>query len=211
MTAPSIERAQRIEQPKRALLELIENDRARQCGQILGEAHGRATATRGEAHVQARARMHQAFAELRQHRHERIAAAQARLATHRRLHEQQRTMALLQLAWQQLPDALHSLWRQGAAREAWVAQVLTSAQSRLPRGAWRIVHAPDWPAAERDAVAQRLLAESGIAPRFEADAAIDAGLKIVSDGNVIDGTRDGLLADRSELEARLLRQLESPR
>jgi hypothetical protein len=35
-------------------------------------------------------------------------------------------------------------------------------------------------------------------------------LKIVSGGNVIDGTRDGLLADRAELEARLLRQLESP-
>jgi hypothetical protein len=211
MTAPSTERALRIERPKRALLELIENDRARQCAQILGEAHGHAAATRGEAQAQARARRHQAFTELRQHRHEQIAAAQARLATHRRLHEQQRTTALLQLAWQQLPDVLHSLWRQGAARAAWVAQVLTSALARLPHGAWRIVHAPDWPAAERDALAQRLAAESGLAPAFEADAAIDAGLRIVSGGNVIDGTRDGLLADRTELEARLLRQLESPR
>ena len=211
MTAPSSERALRIEGPKRALLELIESDRARQCAQVLGEAHGRAAATRAQAHAQARARRHQAFAELRQHRHEQIAAALARLATHRRLHEQQRTTALLQLAWQQLPDLLRSLWRQGAARAAWVDQVLTSAQARLPRGAWRIVHASDWPAAERDAVTQRLVAESAVAPRFEADAAIDAGLKIVSEGNVIDGTRDGLLADRSELEARLLRQLESPR
>ena len=207
---PSGERALRIEQPKRALLELIENDRARQCEQILGEAHGRAAATRAQAHTQARARVRQAFGEQRQRRREQVAAAQARLATHRRLHEQQRTAALLRLAWQQLPGELHALWQQSAARSAWVALVLASAQARLPRGPWRIVHAPDWPAAEREALVQRLAAESGVSPRFEADAAIVAGLKIVSDGNVIDGTRDGLLADRSELEARLLRQQESP-
>jgi len=210
MTARSIDATLRTEQPKRALLELIDNDRARQCAQILGDAHGRAAALRGDAHVQARARMRQAFQEQREGRREQIAAAQARLATHRRLHEQQRSAALLRLAWQQLPAELRSLWQQPVARSAWVNQVLASAQARMPRGPWRIVHAPDWPAAEREALAQRLAAASGVTPRFEADTAIDAGLKIVCEGNVIDGTLDGLLADRAELEARLLRQLESP-
>ena len=211
MTALSIDAALRTEQPKRALLELIENDRARQCAQILGEAHGRAAALRGDAHARARARMRQAFQEQRDGRREQIAAAQARLATHRRLHEQQRTAALLRLAWQQLPSELRSLWLQPLARSAWVSQVLASAQARMPRGAWRVVHAADWPAAERQALAERLAVESGVTPRFEADPAIDAGLKIVCDGNVVDGTLDGMLADRAELEARLLRQLESPR
>jgi hypothetical protein len=207
----SIETTQRIEQPKRALLQLIEGDRARQCEQILGEAHGRAAVARAQAHAQARVRKRQAFEEQRERRREQIAAAQARLATHRRLHEQQHTAALLRLAWQQLPTELRSLWQQEVARSAWVGQVLAAAQARMPRGAWRIVHAPAWPAAERQALAERLAAESGVAPRFEADPSIDAGLKIACDGNVVDGTLDGLLADRAELEARLLRQLESPR
>jgi hypothetical protein len=46
--------------------------------------------------------------------------------------------------------------------------------------------------------------------QFEADPAIHAGLKVVANGNVIDGTLAGLLADRHEFEAQLLRQLESP-
>jgi len=139
---------------------------------------------------------------------ERIAAAQARLATHRRLHEQQRTAALLRLAWEQLPGELLALWRQPGSRANWVAHVLASARARMTKGSWQIVHAPDWPAAEQQALAQALAAESGAPPRFEADTDVPAGLKVVAEGNVIDGTLAGLLADRAEFEAQLLRQLE---
>jgi len=198
-----------IENQARALLELIEADRARQCAQIIGEASSRAAAVRAQAYADARARVRQAFSEQRLLRRERIAAAQARLATHRRLHRQQRTAALLRLAWEQLPGELLALWRQPAARAAWVGQVLASARARMPRGHWRIVHAPDWPEEERLALAQALVAESDAAPLFEADAAIGAGLKITADGNVIDGTLAGLLSDRAEFESRLLRQLEA--
>ena len=197
-----------LEQPTRALLDLIETDRARRCAQMLGEAHGRAAALLSQAHADARARMRQAFAEQRQRRHERIAEAQARLATQRRLHAQQRHAALLQRMWLQLPEALLARWQQPAARVAWVAHVLTDARAHLPRGAWRIVHAPDWPPAEQQPHLPALTEASGSAPRFEADAAIRAGLKVVANGNVIDGTLDGLLADRAAIEASLLRELE---
>lgn len=197
------------EEQTRALLDLVEADRARQCAQILGEANSRAEALRTQAQADARARMRQAFEEQRLRRRERIAAAQARLATHRRLHEQQRTAALLRLAWEELPGELRALWQEPVSRTAWVATVLGSAHARMPRGPWRIAHASDWPATERQALAQALLAESGATHVFEADAAISAGLKIVADGNIIDGTLGGLLADRAEFEARLLRLLES--
>ena len=52
-------------------------------------------------------------------------------------------------------------------------------------------------------------AEPGAAPVFEPDAQLRAGLKISAAGNLIDGTLGGLLAERGELESRLLRQLES--
>lgn len=194
-----------IAQPTQALLDLVEADRARQSAQTLDTARNQAAALRVQAQTQARERLRQAFAEQRRRLHESVAAAQARLATQRRLHEQQRSAALLQRAGQQLPVELLARWRQPATRAAWVAQALAAARTHLPPGGWRILHAPDWPTAEQQALA----VETGAAPQFEADARIAAGLKIVAGGNVIDGTLDGLLADRSSLEARLLRLLEA--
>jgi len=196
-----------LEQQTRALLELVESDRARKVRSILDDAKHRAAALRAQAQADAYARMRQAFAEQRQRRRERIAAGQARLATQRRLHEQQRTAALLQLAWQQLPGELRQLWREPGTRSAWVATVFAAARQRLRPGAWRIVHAADWPADEQQALARDVQASVTLA--FEADARVDAGLKVVADGNVVDGTQAGLLSDRSDFEARLLRALEA--
>ena len=111
--------------------------------------------------------MRQAFAEQRALQRERLAAAQARLATQRRLHEQQRTAALLQLAWQRLPGELLQRWREPAARAAWVAHgARRRRRARMPRGPWRIVHAPDWPAAEQQALAQAVGRRAGRARRL---------------------------------------------
>lgn len=197
-----------LESQTRALLDLVEADRARRVAQILGDANRHAAALRAQAHAEARARMRQAFAQQRAMRRERIAAAQARLATQRRLHEQQRTAALLRLAWDRLPGELLALWRAAPSRAAWVAMVLESARARLPRGAWRIVHAADWPMAEQQAAAQALQTDADVQPMFEPDARVDAGLKVTAGGNLIDGTLGGLIADRSEFESRLLRLLE---
>ena len=197
------------ESQAQALLDLVEADRARQVEGILDEARGRAAALHTQAHADARKRMCEAFAEQRALHRERIAAAQARLATQRRLHEQQRTAALLQRAWERLPGELLQRWRDPAARAAWVAQVIAVARARLPRGPWRITHAPDWPAAEQQAMQAAWPAEPGAAPVFEPDAQLRAGLKISAAGNLIDGTLGGLLAERGELESRLLQQLES--
>ncbi len=190
-----------LESQAQALLDLVEADRARQVAAILGEAQGRAAALCAQAHADARKRMREAFAEQRALYRERIAAAQARLATQRRLQEQQRSAALLQRAWERLPGELLQLWRDPATRAAWVAKVIAAARARMPRGPWRIVHASDWPAAE----------QQGLQPGavFEPESQIRAGLKVAAAGNLIDGTLGGLLADRRELESRLLRQLES--
>jgi hypothetical protein len=199
-----------VEHQARALLDLIEADRARQCGAILDEANGRASTVRAHAGNEARLRVRQTFVEQRQRRFDQLAAADARFATHRRLHEQRRTAALLQLAWQQLPGALRGFWQHADSRRAWVRHVLTYARDRLPAGPWRIVHAADWPDDERDE-SSLLLAQGRVELRFEANATIDAGLKVIVGRNVVDGTIGGLLADRADIEARLLRQLESDR
>jgi hypothetical protein len=198
-----------LESQAQALLDLVEADRARQVAAILDEARGRAATLRSQAHAEARKRMREAFAEQRALHRDRLAAAQARLATQRRLHEQQRTAALLQRAWERLPGELVQLWRAPASRTAWVAMVTAAARARMPRGPWRIVHAPDWPVAEQQALRAAWSVEPDAALAFEPDAQIRAGLKVAAAGNLIDGTLDGLLADRRDIESRLLRQLES--
>ena len=54
----------------------------------------------------------------------------------------------------------------------------------------------------------RVAAEVGASPRTRADPRIRAGLRIAAGGNVVDGTLDGLLADREEIGARLLHAIE---
>ncbi|MDP2007554.1 MAG: hypothetical protein Q8K45_17925 [Rubrivivax sp.] len=192
-----------------ALLALVDGERERQQAQILDGARSRAAALRLQARAEARARLRQAFGEQRLALQAHVAAAQARLATQQRLHTQQRLSTLLTLAWQQLPAALAARWALPAARAAWVARVLAMAHARLPAAGWRLVHAPGWPADEREAAAARLAATGHADARFEADAGLVAGLKVVAQGNVIDGSLPGLLADRSEVEAALLRRLET--
>jgi hypothetical protein len=187
-----------------ALLALVEADRARQCDAILDDARARAAALLGDAHAEARRQMRAAFGEERARRGERIAAARANLQTRQRLGEQQRAAAFLAAGWQRLHDELLRRWREPAARKAWVANVAADAARLLPRAEWRITHAPDWPAAERDAVAAELTQGLAIVPSFTADPNVAAGLKIAALGNVIDGTIKGLLADRAEIGARLL-------
>jgi hypothetical protein len=197
-----------LERRAQALLDLVEGDRSAQCGAILAEAHVRASAVIAEARAEARARIREVFAEERRRAHDRIAAAHAKLNTRRRLHDQQRTAALLELGWRRLPDALRGRWQEDRMRRAWIDAIIAAASRALPRGEWRIAHEPGWAPDERQAVGDRIASERGVAPVFVADTGIVAGLKVAAGGNVIDGTLGGLLVDRAEVGAELLRHLE---
>jgi hypothetical protein len=197
-----------LERRTRALLELVETDRRTRSEALIAEARARAAALVAQAHADARVRMRDAWTEERQRAHDRVAAALANLQTRRRLHEQHHSAALLDLGWQRLPRALRERWRDARCRSLWTAAVVADATRLLPGGSWRIVHAPDWPETERRALAARLAREGGVQPGFIADAGIEAGLRIDAGGNVVDGTLAGILADRDDIGARFLRQLE---
>jgi hypothetical protein len=93
-------------------------------------------------------------------------------------------------------------------RRAWIDAVVAAALSVLPHVSWRIAHDPAWPAAEQQDVAGRIASDLGANPSFVADARIVAGLRIAAGGNAIDATLGGLLADRAEVGAKLMRRLE---
>jgi vacuolar-type H+-ATPase subunit H len=197
-----------LERRTQALLDLVEGDRRSQCEAILAEARERASALLAQAHADARARMRGVFTEERRRANELKAAAFAKLQTRRRLHEQQRATALLALGWQRLPDALRHRWNDSNTRSIWVDAIVAMATRVLPRTQWGIHHGPDWPVVEQQATGARVSPDLEATPTFIADAGIVAGLRITSGGNVVDGTLAGLIADRVDVGAQLLRHLE---
>ena len=197
-----------LESRMQGLLDVVETDRKSRCDAILGEARTRAAAIVGDARTEARTRMRNAFAEERQRLEARLAAARARLATHQRGRERRRAGDLLAAGTHKLAIALCARWRDARARELWVDAVVSEARKALPQGVWRIVHAAGWSDGERAALAATLAAESGAPPQFVVAEEVRAGLKVAASGNVIDGTIDGLTADRAEIGARLLAALE---
>lgn len=196
-----------LERRTQALLDLVEEDRRAQCATILAAAEQQAAAALAQARAAARERVREAFTDERARQQARVAAARAELQTRRRLHEQQQAAGWLATAWQRLPQALQARWADGAARQQWVDAAVAEARRVLAPGGWRFVHASGWPADERQAVAARLQAECGTTAACAEHAALGAGLRIVADGNVVDATLGGLLADRAAIGAGLLAEL----
>lgn len=188
------------ERSMQALLALVEEDRATRCAAIAAEAAEKSRAMLREARAAARVRMREALGEERRRLRDKLGAAEAELATARRNRDQKRYGELLSRAWTRLPAALLERWNEAPARAQWVEHVLAVARESLAGGKWTIAHAPDWPEAERATLAASL----PVAPAFTADPAIRAGLKVRAAGNLVDGTLDGLLADREGIGARLL-------
>ncbi|MEO8752897.1 MAG: hypothetical protein ABI624_09480, partial [Casimicrobiaceae bacterium] len=197
-----------LEQRVQALLDLVEGDRRNQCDTILAGARTRAAALLAQSHADARARMRESFADERRRAHERVAAAQAKLQTRRRLHEQQRVAAMLALGWRRLPDALRQRWQDADLRRAWVDAAVAVARRVLPAVQWHIAHGPDLPESERQAISTRVAQDLVAAPVFTVGSDIVAGLRISAGGNIVDGTLAGLVADRVDVSAKLLRLLE---
>jgi hypothetical protein len=85
---------------------------------------------------------------------------------------------------------------------------VAAALNVLPHRQWRIAHGPGWPVEERQPLLARLAPSLDAAPACDEAGDIVAGLRVAAGGNVVDGTLAGLLEDRAQVGAQLLRQLE---
>ena len=197
-----------LERKTQALIDLVQHAAALHRSELIDAAKSKANALFRETHAETRQKMRRAFDDERRRARERLAAAQATLETRRRLALQRRNAALLDAAWQMLPDALEERWQDEAMRARWIARALGAARQALPKRGWRIVHPPEWPAVERDALAETIAHETGVAPGLHPDPALSAGIAIVADGTTIDATLAGLLADRADIGGSLLQRLD---
>ncbi len=200
MTAPALD----------AMLRLVREHEARECAAVRDRAAAEADALVHAAWSENRARLHRTVGEVRATMRAEIAQADAALDTAHRRHRARCEFALLEGATEPLRAALCARWQDAPARRRWTGWLLGEAQRLLPAGEWEIVHAAGWSAAER-AAAGAHLARAQLPPaRFREDSAIAAGLRIHLGGACLDGTLDGLLADREAISGRLLAALAAP-
>ena len=187
-----------------ALLELVAEDRDRRLQAIAHEVCTRSHTIGSEAFAAARERIREAFAEERARQEEALLLADARLASRRRQSAQRLAKLLLEQAWTDLPEAMLARWQRPADRLTWTQAVLGQAREMLPAGRWRIEVPADWPRGEREAFARAVREVTGEAPDVVTTDAVRAGVRLTTAGNCVDGTLDGLLADREPIAARLL-------
>ncbi len=192
-----------------AFLAMIESTREARTSRLLSDARDEAAAIVRRARAEARARVHAAVLESRVRSRADFAAARAELGTLWRKLGQEAHRAALAEGIAQLEHALVRRWRDPGSRRAWIHGLVEDALAILPRASWRIEHPPALLLAELADAAARIAQACGVAPEIVAVADAEAGFRIVAKAAVLDGTVEGLLARRTEVEARLLAEIDA--
>ncbi len=189
------------------MLKLVEDHELAHCRDIMARAQREARQLLHEAHAAARERMRRHVQELKHLRDTGHGRAEAEVATAHRQQQQRRDRALLDAGWARMRAALAARWHEPVARRRWVENLAQQALARLPRGRWSVTCPAEWERAERAALAKLLESKLGAEPEWIEDRNIAAGLRFCVGGACLDGTFEGLLADRAAVEAMLLAEL----
>lgn len=189
------------------LLALVEQHRERHCARIAAEAQQQREAILRQAHHDARQRMREAIRSERLRTREKLEATAAQLQTRERQQQHKSALLMLHRGWELLGDAVLRRWKAAPQRREWMCALIKLALERLPPRPWVIEHPPGWDPEECAELRAAMEQHCGAAPQLRADGQLHAGLRICADGACLDGTLEGLLADREAIEAQLLAQL----
>lgn len=195
----------------RHLLDVVDRHREERCQELLEQARGEAGQLVKQAYRDARSRLHQDVLETRESVRRRLVSAEARRQTQLRQQRQRTDQEMLARIWQPLVDALLRRWRQKELRKQWVDALVQQALSTLIDTDWCIDHPEGWSAEERSALETRLGAKARLSCRFAAKPGMSAGIRICAGNTCVDGTIEGLLRERSRVEALLLASMNSRR
>ena len=189
----------------RYLLGIVDRHREDRCNELLQDARASAHQAIKQAFSEVRSRMHQEVLDLREHRRQQIASAEAHQKTKIRQQRQHIDQELLAALWQPLHEALLRRWQQAEPRRTWIRELIKQAAATLVSKSWTIEHSADWPVQERTALEAQLSQDiTDLVVSFSVLESIQAGLRISAGGASVDGTLEGLLRERSLIEASLL-------
>ena len=189
------------------LLGIVVENREKRCSQLRDDARLRAREIVQQAHTKSRARMHRHVIALREKHNQRVSSAVARNQTLLRQQRQKADRAIADRAWPLLREAMQALWASADKRRKWLDAVITSSAARLLHSELRIEHPADMSEDELSWM-KRLIDKSGKQTELLVCEDIDAGVRIVAQGTVIDATLDGLLKQKTTIEAMLIAHIK---
>lgn len=190
------------------LLGVVVENREKRCREIRENAYQQAREITGLAYTKGRARMHRHIDALREKYRLRVTSAIARNQTLLRQQHQKEDRAILDVAWPLLREAMLALWKQPDSRRNWLHAAVASASSRLRDKDGCIEHPPDLGDEDKKTLEQAFADGNGKGVKLAARDDIAAGIRIIMDGTVIDATLDGLLKQKTMIEATMIARIK---
>jgi hypothetical protein len=183
------------------LRDALRRQQEARCREIVANAERQSKQALRDTQQKLFERRRQALRVERQHRAHELLTAKSRIETQERRRAFARHEKVLQMAWPQLLATLEKRWADAEQRHAWCAMVVSEASGALMGTDWVVEHAGDLAKQDRDAITRHLQCASAI---FVACDDITSGLRIRAGTACVDGTAEGLLGDRHDVEALLL-------
>lgn len=191
------------------LLEAVQSQQSTRCQELASRARERATALLKAARRQSRVRMHQAVVEERQRIDAAMLQAHGRIRTQERRQLQQHYKELLNEGWLLLEAELRARWQEPGQRRAWCESLLADAIKVFADASLVIEHPPGWPGDDQAWLRGQLRKTLGAEATFQADETIECGLRMRTSHACLNGTLDGLMDDRRQVESVFLAAWEA--
>ena len=193
-----------LEAQVQRLLAIVEDYRQSQSESLLEQARQDARAILRQARQEARHRLREAIQDTRRHIQEGLSAARAKQHTAMMQQRHRVDLDFLECGWGLLAEKLQARWDAPGSRWAWIVRIRADAMRTVPGRDWLIEHPDGWTEAEQARFRAELNDGSDRQVQFRCRDDLSAGLRIVTEGAVVDGSLQGLLADRPSIEALLL-------
>lgn len=190
------------------LLGVIVENREQRCAEIHEQARLQANEILKQAHTRVRERVHHHIIMLREKYLERISAAQARNQTLIRQQHQLADKEFLETAWPLLREALRTLWSDPASRTKWIDTAIASASSTFLQQNWCIQHPLSLNDEEKKHLKYDCTDIDISTPELAVSEDIEAGIRIIAGATVFDATLEGLLQQRTTIEAILISRIK---
>ena len=171
---------------------------------LLRQAESQARELRRAAYRKLLQQGREAVRDERRRREKALSMAEHRIRAEAGHRMQTLYAALLSDGWPALVSELQRRWSNEQARGSWSRMLTDEALAVFGRTEWIVEHPADWTGTDNDRLG-RSLAALGVPPAsLIPDDTISAGLRIRHGTACLDGTIDGILADRTRVEGRLL-------
>jgi hypothetical protein len=190
-----------------ALMQLVAQSRDAQCQEVRERAGLQATDFRRAARKQARERVSRAAHEERERLDREVRMVEAEIETEQRKRARRRDMELISAGRDALREALAARWENRAERAAWAEIAVMEAAEVLLGREWTLEHPADWADEESDAALALARERCGAQVTAKAVDELDAGLRIRSEGALVDLSIPGLLANVRTIEGELLAEV----